>query len=407
MKVLIADKFPDSAIMAFAQVPCDVIYEKDLRNDELTQAIKQARPQILIVRSTKVNAEMIEATSDLGLIIRAGAGYNTIDVVAASERGVYVANCPGKNAVAVAELAMGLIMSIDRQIPDNVCDLRHGKWNKQAYSKAEGIYGKTLGVIGTGRIGQEVILRARAFGMNVIAWSRSLTPKKAEELGVTCCDSPTDVAEKSDFISLHLALTDETRNMVDKPFFDVMKEGAALINTSRAQVVNEPALLEALDTKGIRAGLDVFGGEPAEKAGVFKDKLASHPAVYGTHHIGASTNQAQQAVADETIHIVQQFINSGTVMNCVNLIERTPAKYVVSVRHRNRVGVLADILRVIRDDDNNVEKMENIIFTGAQGACANIQIDDQMSQVAMTKLQNLSDDVFDVNLGTIPNASSC
>ncbi len=241
----------------------------------------------------------------------------------------------------------------------------------------------------------------------MIAWSRSLAPKKAEALGVACCDSPLDVAGQADFISLHLALTDDTRNMVDKPFFDAMKAGAALINTSRAQVVNEAALLEALDTKGIRAGLDVFGGEPAEKSGVFEDKLASHSAVYGTHHIGASTNQAQQAVADETMNIVQQFINSGTVMNCVNLIERTPAKYVVSVRHRNRVGVLADILRVIRDDDNNVEKMENIIFTGAQGACANIQIDDQMSQKAMTKLQNLSDDVFDVNLGTIPSGSDC
>jgi D-3-phosphoglycerate dehydrogenase len=406
MKVLIADKFPDSAITAVSKVPSDVVYEQDLKGDALTQAIKQAKPQVLIVRSTKVTAEMIEATSDLGLIIRAGAGYNTIDVTSASERGVYVANCPGKNAVAVAELAMGLIMSIDRRIPDNVIDLRQEKWNKQAYSKAEGIYGKTLGVIGTGRIGQEVILRARAFGMHVIAWSRSLTPEKAEAMGVVCCASPLDVAEKADFISLHLALTDETRNMVGKPFFDVMKAGAALINTSRPQVVDEVALLDALDAKGIRAGLDVFGGEPAAKTGTFEDKIASHPAVYGTHHIGASTNQAQQAVADETIHIVQQYTNAGTVINCVNLIERTPAKYVVSVRHRNRVGVLADILRVIRDDNNNVEKMENIIFTGAQGACANIQIDNGMSQAAMSKLQNLSDDVFDVNLGTIPDTST-
>jgi D-3-phosphoglycerate dehydrogenase len=282
-----------------------------------------------------------------------------------------------------------------------VIDLRNGKWNKQEYSKAEGIYGKTLGVIGTGRIGREVILRARAFGMNVIAWSRSLTPERAEEMGVEYCSTVMEVAGKADFISLHLALTDDTRNMVDKPFFEAMKEGAALINTSRAQVINETALLDALNTRGIKAGLDLFGAEPAAKTGEFTDAIASHPSVYGTHHIGASTNQAQQAVADETINIVQQFIKSGTVRNCVNLIERTPAKYVVSVRHRNRVGVLADILRVIRDDDNNVEKMENIIFADAQGACANIQIDDQMSHEALVKLQNISDDVFDVNLSTI------
>ncbi len=401
MKILIADKFPESAVKAFRQMNCEVVYEQSLKNDELTRTIEQAKPQILIVRSTKVNAEMIEETSDLGLIIRAGAGYNTIDVKAASERGIYVANCPGKNAVAVAELAMGLIMSIDRRIPENVIDLRNGKWNKQEYSKAEGIYGKTLGVIGTGRIGREVILRARAFGMNVIAWSRSLTPERAEEMGVEYCSTVMVVAAKADFISLHLALTDDTRNMVDKPFFEAMTEGAALIHTSRAPVINETALLNALNTRGIKAGLDVFGAEPGAKTGEFTDAIASHPSVYGTHHIGASTNQAQQAVADETINIVQQFIKSGTVRNCVNLIERTPAKYVVSIRHRNRVGVLADILRVIRDDDNNVEKMENIIFANAQGACANIQIDDQMSHKALVKLQNISDDVFDVNLSTI------
>lgn len=401
MKILIADKFPESAVETFRRMNCDITYDPGLKEDELTHTIEQVKPQILIVRSTKVSAGMIEATTDLGLIIRAGAGYNSIDVKAASERGIYVANCPGKNAIAVAELAMGLIMSIDRRIPDNVIDLRNGKWNKQTYAKAEGIHGRTLGVIGTGRIGQEVIVRAKAFGMHVLAWSRSLTPERAEALGVTFCSTPMEIAPKADFVTLHLALTDDTRNMVDTPFFDAMKQGAALINTSRAQVVNEAALLEALNTKGIKAGLDVFGTEPGAKTGEFRDDIASHPAVFGTHHIGASTNQAQQAVADETINIVQQFADSGAVRNCVNLMERTPAKYVVSVRHRNRVGVLADILRVIRDDDNNVEKMENIIFAGAQGACANIQIDDQMSQEALEKLQNISEDVFDVNLGTI------
>jgi D-3-phosphoglycerate dehydrogenase len=401
MKILIADKFPESAVETFRQMDCDVLYEQGLKDDALTQAIQRARPQVLIVRSTKVTAEMIEATSDLGLIIRAGAGYNTIDVQAASEKGVYVANCPGKNAIAVAELAMGLIMSLDRRIPDNVIDLRNGTWNKQEYSKAEGIHGKTLGVIGTGRIGQAVIVRARAFGMKVVAWSRSLTPARAEDLQVTYCQNPLEVAKAADFVTLHVALTDDTRNLVDKRFLAAMKDGAALINTSRADVVDETALLEALNTRGLRAGLDVFAAEPGAKTGAFTDAIASHPAVVGTHHIGASTQQAQQAVADETLQIVRQFLNAGTVRNCVNLMERTPAKFVVSVRHRNRVGVLADILRVIRDDGNNVEKMENIIFAGGRGACANIQIDNGMSPEAMEKLQNISEDVFDVNLGTI------
>ncbi len=401
MKILIADKFPDSAVEEFRAIGCSIVYEEGLKGDELTRVISEERPQVLIVRSTKVSREMVQVSTELALIIRAGAGYNTIDVETASQQGVYVANCPGKNAVAVAELAMALMLSIDRRVPENVIDLRAGKWNKQVYSKAEGIYGKTLAVIGTGRIGQELISRAQAFGMKVVAWSRSLTPERAAEMGVDYCQTPVDAASRGDYVSLHLAMTDDTKNMVDRKFLESMKSGSVLINTSRAAIVDEEALLDALDKGNLKAGLDVYGGEPAYKQGEFQSKLASHPSVTGTHHIGASTNQAQIAVADETLNIVRQYLESGTVRNCVNLSDKTPASFVVSVRHLNRVGVLADVLRIIRDDDNNVEKMENIIFSGAQGACANIQIDNRLSDAALNKLKSDVHDVVDVNLSSI------
>ncbi|MBI9103364.1 MAG: hypothetical protein JEY99_13180 [Spirochaetales bacterium] len=401
MKVLVADKFPDSAVDKIKKFGVEVIYEQNLKDDSLLDAMKEKQPNVVVVRSTKVTGPMIQANPDLSLIIRAGAGFNTIDVGTASLRGVYVANCPGKNAIAVAELAMGHIMSIDRRIPDCVIQLRDGKWDKAGFSKAEGIYGSTLGIIGTGRIGQEVIIRAKAFGMKVIAWSRSLTSEMAAELGIERCASITEVASRADYVSLHLALTDDTRGMIDSAFFGSMKAGAALINTSRAEIVDQDALLNALDNKGIRAGLDVFADEPSYKEGEFVNRIAAHPSVFGTHHIGASTNQAQLAVAEESINIISTFLATGLVLNCVNLIAKTPAKYVLSVRHRNRVGVLADVLRIVRENEINVEKMENIIFAGAEGACANIQIDDELSSIALDGLRRSSDDIYDVNLTRI------
>src|SRR6187549_3868306 len=155
MKVLVADKFEKSGVEGLRAAGCDVIYEPDLKEDSLTQAIGASGAEVLVVRGTKVTAPMLDA-GRLSLIVRAGAGYNTIDVAGASKRGIYVSNCPGKNAIAVAELAFGLLLSLDRRIPDNVAELRAGAWNKKEYSKARGIFGNTLGLIGYGSIGQEM-----------------------------------------------------------------------------------------------------------------------------------------------------------------------------------------------------------------------------------------------------------
>src|SRR6476661_7513600 len=171
MKVLVADTFEKSGIDGLKAAGCDVVYEPDLKEDSLTHAIASSGADVLVVRSTKVTAPMLDA-GRLSLIVRAGAGYNTIDVAGASTRGIYVSNCPGKNAIAVAELAFALMLSLDRRVPDNVADLRAGKWNKKEYSKAQGLYGKTLGLLGIGSIGQEMIRRAAGFGLDVVIWSR-------------------------------------------------------------------------------------------------------------------------------------------------------------------------------------------------------------------------------------------
>src|SRR5918911_4567312 len=294
MKVLIADKFEQSGRDGLDAAGCDYSYQPDVKDDGLVEAIRGYEPDVLVVRSTKVTEPMMDA-GPLKLVVRAGAGYNTIDVAAASRRGIYVSNCPGKNSIAVAELAFALILALDRRIADNVIALRQGFWNKKEFSKARGLYGRTLGLIGTGKIGQEMIPRARAFGMSVVAWSRSLTPERAAELGVERMDTPQAVARVADVVSVHLALKPETRSLVGADIFNSMKEGAIFINTSRGEVVDQAALQHALKTRNIRAGLDVFAAEPTSATGEFTDEIVKEPNLYGTHHIGASTDQAQEA----------------------------------------------------------------------------------------------------------------
>src|SRR3954463_12753616 len=222
MKVLVADKFEKSGLEGLKAAGCDVVYEPDLKEDALAQAIGSSGADVLVVRGTKVTAPMLDA-GRLSLIVRAGAGYNTIDVAGASSRGIYVSNCPGKNAIAVAELAFGLILALDRRIPDNVAELRAGTWNKKEYSKAQGLYGRTLALLGVGSIGQEMIRRAAGFGMNVVIWSRRfdgqdrpMTDAEARELGVepalravriALAPTPGDAAARADIVSLHVALS--------------------------------------------------------------------------------------------------------------------------------------------------------------------------------------------------------
>src|SRR5213594_205147 len=241
MKVLVADKFEESGRRGLQKAGCEVVYDPELKDEALVGAIRSTGADILVVRSTRVTKPMFEA-GRLSLVIRAGAGTNTIDVEAASERGISVANCPGKNSIAVAELAFGLILALDRRIPDNAADLKRGVWNKKEYGKARGLFGRTLGLIGVGGIGCEMIPRARAFGMPVVAWSRSLIDEKARHLGIERRDSIFQVAAAADVVSVHVALKPDTTKLIGEDFFGAMRPGAFFVNTSRAEVVDQPAL---------------------------------------------------------------------------------------------------------------------------------------------------------------------
>jgi D-3-phosphoglycerate dehydrogenase / 2-oxoglutarate reductase len=397
MRLLIADKFEQSGRDGLQAIGCDVSYQPDLKDEALTDAIGRQTPDVLVVRGTKVTEQML-AAGQLKLVVRAGAGFNTIDVAAASRRGIYVSNCPGKNSIAVAELAFALILALDRRIAENVIALRRGEWNKKEFSQARGLFGRALGLVGVGKIGAEMIPRARAFGMPVVAWSRSLTPERAAALGVDYKATPAEVARDADIVSVHVALNPDTKAFLGADFFAAMRAGAYFINTARGEVVEQAALIDAMRTRGIRAGLDVFALEPTSATAEFTDEIAKEANLYGTHHIGASTDQAQEAIAAETVRIVREFKETGNVPNVVNLARQTPATYRLVVRHLDRPGVLATVLEAIKSEHINVQEMENIVFEGAEAAVARINLDNAPSRGMLDGLRAGNPDIIELDL---------
>lgn len=401
MRVLVADKFEETGLEGLRALGCEVYYEPKLEGEALGWRLRDTGAEVLVVRSTKVTAAEMDQGKRLSLVVRAGAGVNTIDLSGASARAISVSNCPGKNAVAVAELAWGLILALDRRIPDQTADLKAGLWNKAEYGRARGLAGRTLGIAGFGAIGREVALRGRAFGMEVVAWSPSLSPERAAEAGVSRVGSLRELAGLSDVLSVHLALTKESRGLLGAAFFDAMRPGALFVNTSRGETVNAAALKEAIAAKGIRAGLDVFEREPSGGTGAFEDEVGRLPGVVGTHHVGASTEQAQNAIASEVVRIVAAFKATGEVPNAVNLCERSPARWLLTVRHRDRVGVLAHVFGALREAGINVQRTENVVFDGAEAASARIQLDSELTRSLLAKIAEGCRDILSVTLNPL------
>jgi D-3-phosphoglycerate dehydrogenase len=339
----------------------------------------------------------------LSLIVRAGAGYNTIDVAAASRRGIYVSNCPAKNAIAVAELTFALILSLDRRVPDGVAELRAGHWNKKEYSKARGLFGRTLGLLGYGAVGQEVATRAIAFGMSVVVWSRRFSEGREAlpDLPIRILTSPEDVAETADILSLHLALAPATTRIVNRALLERLKPGSYVINTARGDIVDYAALEQAVRERGIRVGLDVFPDEPTTGTADFVSAITRSPNVYGTHHVGGSTDQAQEAIAAETVRVVVSYKTTGKVPNVVNLARKTPATHMLVVRHRDRPGVLAHVFDALSSGHLNVQETENVIFEGAEAAVARINLDAAPPADLLAAIRSGSQDIIDLHVVAI------
>jgi D-3-phosphoglycerate dehydrogenase / 2-oxoglutarate reductase len=388
VRILFADKLSDQTLHDLEARGHVCAMEPGLGADDLSGRI--AGFDVLVVRSTKVRREVFEAADRLVLVIRAGAGTNTIDTDAAAERAVFVCNVPGRNAAAVAELTMGLLLAIDRRIADNVADLREGRWDKKTYGKAEGLLGSTMGILGLGSIGFLVAERAAAFGIRVQSVAKegrsAEAVARAEELGITMCDSVEELVASSDIVSLHVPASPDTRHLVDQAFLERMRKGAILLNTSRGDVVDEDALLKALDEGRVRAGLDVYESEPGSGQAEWDSPLAKHPGVVATHHIGASTSQAQRAIAQGVTEIVDAFV-TGEARHCVNLDPDRLGSIALTVRHLDRVGVLAQVLDQLSKAHLNVQHMVNRVFRGGDAAVAFIDVEGEASPELLDALR--------------------
>jgi D-3-phosphoglycerate dehydrogenase len=242
-----------------------------------------------------------------------------------------------------------------------------------------------------------MITRGRAFGMNVVGFARWLTPDVTAALGIGRAETPLELAAMADVVSVHVALTPDTRAMLGKEFFDTLRPGAIFVNTSRAEVVDQAALEEAVRGGRVVAGLDVFEGEPSAGQASYDGSLRNLPNVFCTHHIGASTDQAQEAIAAEVVRIVRDYQSSGSAPNVVNVKRAEMATHLLVVRHIDRVGVLAGVLGKLKDEGVNVQEMENIVLGGAKAAIAQISVDKEPSKDVLLKIK-LDDSVFDASV---------
>jgi D-3-phosphoglycerate dehydrogenase / 2-oxoglutarate reductase len=401
MRVLVADRLSDSSLDEMRTLGVEVSYEPDLKASDLPARLPGIN--VLIVRGTQVSKTAIEAGSALNLVIRAGAGVKNIDVPTASERGIYVANCPGKNASAVAELTFTLIGCLDRRVPDGVASLRAGRWEKDEFARAAGLRGRALGILGLGHVGRAVLKVAQALEMNCFAWSRSLTSAKAAELGVTRLASPLEVAKASDILTVHLDLTERTRGIVDRKVLSQLRPGAFFVNTARDELVDYEALLELIPQKNLRVGLDVLPGEPDTRSSTYRHPILESGLVYAVPHIGASTDEAQIAIANETVRILRSFLTKGEVPNVVNIAESSYSRYQLVVRHADQVGALANVLGVLKRHGINVQELDNTVFEGAKAACAKIRLSSRPSDACLSEIMAFSGEILHVDLVTLPN----
>ena len=370
---MVADLFSPEGIEEMKKMGHEVIYEPKVVGPAFVKLMEETKPILLVVRSKKVTKEVIDADPKLEMVIRAGAGVDTIDVDYCSKKGIYVANCPGKNSVAVAELTMGLMVAIDRRLAENDKLLKEGKWEKGMFAECCGLKGRTVGLLGIGFIGKEVCKRCLAFDMKVIAWDIFISKEDMAAMGATKVDTPQDIAKNADIISIHLPAVKDTIKMVNKEFLKLFKPETVLLNAARANLVVDEDILERLDTvKGFWYGADVFPNEPAEKKAAYDNKLAKHPKVVGTHHIGASTKEAETAIGIEAVRMVREYGSMKKVNNCVNLATDIKTTHQISVKYGNHVGALPEILALFTKYQLKVEELKNEVFKDRQACVAAI-----------------------------------
>ena len=393
MRILAICELPDVALEQLRLLGAEVRYEPTLRPDQLRQAIPGAG--VLIVGSKRVSPEVIAAGDALQMIVHAGPGVGDVAVEEASAQGVFITECPNQHAIAVAELTFGLILALDRRIVDNTLATREGRWQRAEFRDARGLAGRTLGVLGYGSAGREVARRAASFGMNVVAWSPTPPGEGISAPGVTFCNWPRELARQSDIVTVHaIDGRAEQEVLVNAEFLDNMRQGAYLVHVGHPAAAEEAALADAVGKRDLRVALDIYGSAPVGEVTRFRSRLCELPGVISTQHIGPLTEQALHAIAGEVVRIIRGFVVSGEIINCLNLLERSPATWQLVLRARDAVGVMAAILEAIRADGINAEEITSRVFQGARAAWCTVALDERPSTEALDAIRKLDEVLY-------------
>ena len=409
MRLLIADKLHPRAIEELSTLPLDVLYEPELTKETLQSKLPGVG--ILIVRSTEVTAEAIDTASQLHLIVRAGAEYNTIDVRAASRRGIYVANCPGKNAGAVAELVFGLLLGIDRRIPDAVASLRAGRWERAKFGGAEGLHGKTIGIAGFGAVGREVALRARGFGMHPVAFEplahrrarpprtrhrlradASKTSRPARRSSPSTCPSPTARA-----------------HIVGAKLLAALPPSAILHQHRPRRPRRLRGAARGGDEARLRVGLDVLPRRAEGDEGVPRPTCSRAPArpgrgfIYGTPHIAAvdRPGAARHRDRDGAGHPVVP-ARGERAERRERVVVRRPRGSRWSSGWSTRSARSRTYSNVIKRHGINVEEVTNTIFEGGGASCAKLRVVSRLNEACLAEIHAF-EEVLHVDMVPLPN----
>lgn len=389
MKILVACEVPDATLDELRPLGSDLIYAPKLAPEELDA--KLADVGVLVVENLRVAPASISKAESLQLIVRAGPGAGNVAIEEASAQGVVVAHCPDKDAAAVAELAFGMMFALDRQIYENTEALKQGRWARGEFMGARGLAGRTLGLIGYDGAAMEIARRARCFEMQVVAWSPHMPHEDQLDRDVELCDWPREVARKASIIVVLGSPETEQMSLVDSEFLETLAPGSILIHLAQPGAIDEGAVAQAVQTRGLRVGLDVHSAAPSGDSGKFKSRLLPLVGVIGTHHIGAETQQARDAIAAEIVRTVRTFLINGDVANGLNIAERSPATWQLVCRVRDQVGVMASILDAIRADGINAQEISSRVFLGAKAALCTIALDERPSAQALDAIRAIPD----------------
>jgi D-3-phosphoglycerate dehydrogenase len=386
MKILIADKISASGVQYLReQEGVEVIEAYGSTPEELK--MKASEVDAIIVRSaSSVSREIIDAAPRLRAVGRAGVGVDNIDVEAASDRGIIVMNTPGGNTIATAELTFTHLLCSARPIPQAHASMKSGKWDKKSFQGSE-LYQKTLGVLGLGRIGSEVAKRAKAFGMNVLAYDPYLTTARAEQLEVKKVDLDT-ILKEADFITVHMPKTEATANMLNAAAFKKMKPGVRIINCARGGLVDEKDLSEALASgKVAAAGLDVFVEEPLAGDSPLRD----HDRLVMTPHLGASTAEAQENVGLEVAECIHEALNGGWIRNAINAPSIDPKQLQVLRPYLNLAYKMGTVIQQLTPEEISVMRLTY------SGKLVNFDVKPLNRAFQKGYLRRITTDVNDVN----------